>query len=230
MTFTLRYEAIDFEQHLVDAVATFCRTVKPRDGSSHREIERTKTQLQCPIPSIVERYCVILGHAHDLNQVYDHIHNPSELKLHHFMDQDYLVLCQTHQEISSFGVKTEDAGQEDPPVFQILDDGSMLAFERSSSFYSFEVLWQIINGLAPFRATSYPSKTTVKQLRKDSVAITFSKNNTGDLNFYQQEQCLLLITTEGKKHVVAVAGKKKDTVHSFCERYALEVSWFREPL
>jgi hypothetical protein len=131
--------------------------------------------------------------------------------------------------VSSYGIRAKENSRRDPRVFEVVNDQFGFAFQLTSSFYCFEVLWQIVNGAAPFCATTYPLKDTLKQIRADSLAITFSKNSNKDLAFYRQGDALIMITSEGSDMVAAITARQRKTVMSICERYDLDVWWFREP-
>ncbi|WP_020467882.1 hypothetical protein [Zavarzinella formosa] len=218
----------DFEKILKQVVVAFYRDLKLQDGSTQTEINHCNRNFQPSIPLVMARYFSILGNAKDLNDSYYHILSPSEIFIKSTNDTEHLIVAHGHQQLSSFGIIVTDLQNDDPAVFEISEGLIALAFENISSFYLFLVLWQIINELIRFRATSYPDSKSIRLIEKESVPFTFSDNTTGDLRFFRHRDCLLLITTEGRKNIISVGGKTRESVSSFCDHYSLKTVRLRE--
>lgn len=214
-----------FELAIRDLVAKYLRPVHLEDGCSDQMINNCETALEIAFPKSLIQYFKTLGNASDINTSFYKTLSPDQVTRVFVGDKEYLIVAQGHQELSHFGILVNKLKEEDPPVYEIVGNSVEMSFSASRSFYVFVIMWQLINQLGKNRATSFISLSTSRKIASIANPVILSRNNTGNLKFYTTEECLILLTTEGKKHLVSMAAIETSSIKNYCSKFKLEISF-----
>jgi hypothetical protein len=86
--------------------------LRPGDGYTKSEMQQSAARLGAPLPAALCEWYEAVGRRDDIWRQQDALLSPQEL----FCEEGVLHFCIENQSVTSWGVRTEDLSQEDPPV------------------------------------------------------------------------------------------------------------------
>lgn len=84
-------------------------------GFTETEISTLESRLACRLPGVLRAYFLTLGKYENLNFSYNRLLKPD--KEIGFSDDRYLVFYEENQVVAYWGIKENDLGLENPPVY-----------------------------------------------------------------------------------------------------------------
>jgi hypothetical protein len=101
------------------------------DGVPAGELERAEERLGLRLPAALREFYALLGTRMDLTESQDPLLAPDEVFVHDEFG-GVLVFCAENQGCAYWGVRLEDLGRDDPPVFVQSRDGWLPFMDRLS--------------------------------------------------------------------------------------------------
>ena len=98
-------------------IRKWLRPLTAKDRFTPEELDGLEAKLPAPLPKALREWYQLAGHARDIWSTQDRLGLP-------FIDREVLVFCFENQGIWSMGVRLSDLGQDDPPVFGWMNEGS----------------------------------------------------------------------------------------------------------
>lgn len=198
-------------------------------GLTKQDIEESEERLSIKLPAVLREYYLQLGN-HELNRKQDLLPYPSELR---FTGKDEILLIYSeNQGVSVCGVKKQDLGLENPPVYICLENNlppDNKVWEYENSLYDFLISNAYLQSLYvfPFSANSISISTeTERQVRK-FWNNTHRKTKIWGTKFYQNDFCEVLgILKVDAQTDLYIATKTVNRLKEICEKLNCEWEYY----
>src|SRR5262249_44864064 len=104
-------------QLMKSVIKEWLRPLTPKDRTPPAELDVLEGELGLRLPKALREWYELAGNAADIWSRQDRLVLP-------FIDREVLVFGCENQSIWSMGVRLSDLGQDDPPVFGWMNEGS----------------------------------------------------------------------------------------------------------
>lgn len=179
---------VDMTRYWEFAAALF-PPLAPDDGYSPEHIQRAEEivaesiERRFKFPQALKEVYLRSAKREDLHRTQDILLGPSLEE-----DEDHLLIYGENQGVCVWGIRVQDAGKKDPPVY-CCDEGDSnwtLDHDRLSGFLFTALLWERVNG-EPCEISSLSEKQRSDLIEQWEPVALEGYRRRGDLRFYRRQ-------------------------------------------
>jgi hypothetical protein len=136
----------------------------PGDGVPEPEVSEAERRLGLRLPRVLRELYLRAGRRDDINRPFNRLVAPGALSVH----GGVLAYYEENQGVVVWGVRLEDAVQDDPPVVVSANESEASwepDHEHLSGFLTTMLYWQAVNGGLPYVGVAAIDETEISAVR-----------------------------------------------------------------
>jgi hypothetical protein len=136
---------VEFWSKYEQLASDLVRPLGPEDQVPETEIVAAEDRLSFRLPRLLREYYLRAGRLSEINEAFNRLLPPGDL----WIEAEWLVFYEEHQGAFVWGIRRDDAGVEDPPVYQGVWNADTKRWEwypehqRLSEFLVATFYWQL---------------------------------------------------------------------------------------
>jgi hypothetical protein len=186
-------------------VAKLFPSLGETDGLSERTIRDAERRLGFALPVLLRQFYQRAGKREDLTRSFDRFLRPAQLAV----SAGALIFYEDHQQVVFWGIKREQTGKDDPPVWQA-NNARRLAWyadhDRLSAFLVTMLYRQFLEG-GEHSGMATINARVLAAIRHGWPRVSLEGKNLGDLELYAREGQVLAVFREGQQLELLAAGR-----------------------
>jgi len=118
---------------LRDVAAQWYPPIETDDGVPSADLDSAESRLGISFPSALREWYTLAGHRKDIWSRQDHLLPPGEFRI----NDDHVVFLIENQDMVEWGIRADEIGLDDPPVYLSLADDPKVWIRENDSVSEF---------------------------------------------------------------------------------------------